>query len=133
MSKEYINLFRIYTIVRIVKYIFIIEKQYIWNRIKFYMEGLIEKVSNVPVRDGHMAIPVYGPTLKNKCRSCQNEFELPTYIFNDDWKIKEKYRLGITLPNGIYVIGRELSNGAYISREDGRFCRLMCWSDFCQS
>jgi len=84
-----------------------------------------------PIRDGIRAIPVTGETIIRRCANdfCHSEFEVPTYIFDERQRVRKEYLKGLWLDEAVravFVDGRELSNGSYISRSS-----LPCWSDYC--
>ena len=117
-----------------MRYIFIIDKDYklAFIRVVMLTGEKAADVSRRPIRDGINAIPVVGETVVRRCShdSCHSEFEVPIYILDNEQRAQKEYSEGLFL-KGVYVIGRELSNGVYISRERDFFCRLPCWSYKC--
>ncbi len=92
------------------------------------------EVQQGPIRDGEFAIRVIGDVVTRRCsyegcRFGKREFKVPCYVFNGDNKVRREYCDGIKLSNGIFVDGREFSNGVYASREGNLYCCLGCWSD----
>ena len=95
-----------------------------------------ENISNRAVRDGEMALPVYGDTVKMKCAllDCKEEVEIPTYIFDKNNRVKREY-CSVRLSKGVCVGGREFVNGNFISPNSYInpffYSRLECWLDNC--
>ncbi len=144
MINEYINLFGILNILYIVKYIFIIDKNYNkWfltgdmNNLELEIKEQIHK----PRRDGEYAISVNGETTRMICGcGCTEEVEIPIYVLDEEGRIKNEYcrgvwlkgeRFGKNYSEKIWVVGREFSNGAFVSGEGTPYFNLDCWSNHC--